>query len=93
MRTFCQVTAVVVRLDEALRVIGVDVEGVQVRADALDWGEVLPATVSVHSPRWILSCNEGCRLHLSHSSACLQHLALGGALIARHVLLCVCHGN
>lgn len=35
-------TAVVVRLDEALGVIGVNVEGIEVSADAFDWRKVLP---------------------------------------------------
>lgn len=34
-------TAVVVRLDKALGVIGVNVEGVEVGADALNWRKVL----------------------------------------------------
>lgn len=40
-------TAVVICLDEALGVIGVDVESVEVGADALDWGEVLSGAVSI----------------------------------------------
>lgn len=44
--TFCQMGAVVVRLDEALRVVGVDVESVEMGAQALDWGEVLGRGVS-----------------------------------------------
>lgn len=41
-------TAVVVCLDEALGVVGVDVESVEVGTDALDWGEVLSGAVSIH---------------------------------------------
>ena len=40
-RALGQVRAVVVRLDTTSRVVGVDVEGVQVGADLLRWGEVL----------------------------------------------------
>lgn len=47
IRTFCQMTAVVICFDEALGVVGVDVESVEVGADALDWGEVLYGAVSV----------------------------------------------
>lgn len=39
--TFCQMTAVVVRLDEALGVICVDMEGIEVGTNALDWCKVL----------------------------------------------------
>jgi hypothetical protein len=97
LRTFCQVAAVVVCLDEALGVVGVDVEGVEVGADALDWGEVLFGTVSQHPflqhPILCIefSCLQGCCPHLSHSCTCLEHFALGGALIPSYVSLWLCH--
>lgn len=53
MHTFCQVAAVVVCLDEALGVVGVDVKGVEVRADALYGGEILSSTVSICKLRCI----------------------------------------
>ena len=40
-RTLCQMRAIVVRLDTSGFVGGVDVEGMQMRADLLDWREVL----------------------------------------------------
>lgn len=47
MRTFCQMTAVVICFDEALGVVGVDMESVEMSADAFDWGEVLSGSVSI----------------------------------------------
>jgi hypothetical protein len=71
MRTFCQVTAVVICLNETLGVIGIDVEGVQVRADALDWSEVLFGTVNIHIHVTMhcvqAGCMKGRRPHLSHA--------------------------
>lgn len=41
MHTLGQVAAVVICLDDAFRIVSVNVEGVQVCTDRLDWSEIL----------------------------------------------------
>ena len=75
-----EVAAVVVGLDNAGRVRGVDVEGVEVGADVLEGGEVLGQSVSRMCIRY--PNTETC---LCHGGARLKDGALGAARLAGHL--------
>lgn len=74
-----------VGFDDALRVVGIDVEGIEMGADGPDGGEVLDAAIVVTGQngevaRVPQATNQS--THLRQASAHFQDLALGGALIA-----------
>lgn len=84
--TFCQVGAIVIRLDISTWLVGICVEGVQVRAELLCRLEILRLGVRLYSTNLAVSRHEmGGWRYLNERGACLEHVVFSWDYIARHL--------